>query len=79
MNSPHIPHRAALAALAAGVVGPLLDHWLTRALVSALIALACLLLGELLRPWVARRGRLLVGLPVTLPPPPPVPGKDPSS
>ena len=69
----HLGPRAALVTFLAGLVGPLMESWVTRSLVSALIGLLVLLLGEVLRPRAARLGRRLAGERPSDPPPPSAP------
>ena len=66
-NHPFGPH-SLLAALAAGALGPIFDHWLARYVVCAAIGLAFSLLADWLRPQVTRHGRRVAGEHPTDPP-----------
>lgn len=66
-ESPYKPHTI-LAALFAGALGPIFDHWLVRYLLCAAIGLAFSLLADWLRPTVARHGRRVAGERATDPP-----------
>ena len=67
------------AALAAGMLGPIIDHWIMRYLICALIGLCVSLIADWLRPTVARHGRKVAGerpsAPPTVPTKPAMPEK----
>lgn len=60
-DESHHGFHSLCAALCAGTIGPLLDHWLMRYLLCAAIGLAFSLLADWLRPAVARHGRRVAG------------------
>jgi len=66
-ESHYGPH-SLFAALCAGVLGPIFDHWLMRYVVCAAIGLLFSLVADWLRPAVARHGRKVAGERPTDPP-----------